>query len=711
MNFQNIYQILRNIFFYILIPISISNFQARATTSDQISKVDHYLELLESYKSNNKLIEQCEVLNKIAYIYWETENYSEALNYFFQSLELNKKLGNKNAIKSIYNSIGMIYTDLGQHEKALEAFNENLKIEKSVNNKEDLASSYLNISMAYENLEKFQEAVSNLQIGLEIAKEQNNIKLMRRIYSALAENFDKLGNKEKSMEYLNLYISLDKLLQSEEFKMKDQKIKQMELHTQNIVSEISKQGQRLEKTETSLKEVEQLTREKQMEIDMLTKDKLIQTLKIRQQEAQLQFERKIRTILIIGITLISLLASIIYLLYRRLKDREKKLLESEEKFRRLFEESEDSLMLIDENGIIDSNNACVKYFGFENRKELQKSNLFKIFPEKQIDGEKSSVVVSNMIEQAFKSGYSRAEVLIKKNNGLLSHVDLSHTSLFIHDQKVLYSIWRDIDKQKEVEEELKNYKNHLEELVLQRTDELEKAKERAEESDKLKSRFLANLSHEIKTPLNAIIGISKMLMKYHSTNLSSKQNECITVIHDSGNRLFKLLDDIIEYSKIQAGIIDIKKTLVDSKIFFSQINYTAKKIISDKQLNFLVHGVDDFPEKFAIDLVRFMNIWENLIDNAVKFSEKGNINFIVSKHNSSLIFEMEDPGQGINAEDMSKLFLGFRQIDDSASRKHGGTGLGLAICKGLLDIMRGTIIIKSKINEGTSVKIEIPFEE
>jgi two-component system, sensor histidine kinase and response regulator len=574
--------------------------QGKKLSSQQEYNIQNYKLLVNKHEKLNNKVEVAEYLNKIAYIYWESEHHTEALEYFTQSMEINKTLNNKNALKSIYNSLGMIYSDLGQYDMALNMFSENLKICRKLKQNTDIISGLINLSVAYEDLKKNKEAITCLDEALKIAQEENNIKLMRRCYSALAENYENLGNGDKSMEYINLYLSLDKILQKEENELKDQKINQLQSISQDIKSTLSTKAKRLEETEASLKEVQQLTREKQMEIDLLQRDNLIQSLKIRQQEAQIKFERQLleiqtelqsaqdkkliferslRQILMGGVIIISLLALVIYMLYRQIKEKDKKLLES---------------------------------------------------------------------------------------------------------------------------------KDHLEELVRIRTADLEQAKIKAEESDKLKTVFLSNVSHEIKTPLNAIIGISKMMLKNYSESLDEKNKESLKFIHESGHRLFRLLDDILIYSEILAGNAAITISDIQTESLKRQIHLIAKDSIGDKPIFFSINVDSDFPESFKSDSNKLLQIISNLLENASKFTDNGTINISLKKGNNIAIFYVTDTGKGIDKADITKIFLGFKQLDDSASRKQGGTGLGLAICKGFIDLLGGSISVESEINEGTCFHFEIP---
>jgi signal transduction histidine kinase len=198
-------------------------------------------------------------------------------------------------------------------------------------------------------------------------------------------------------------------------------------------------------------------------------------------------------------------------------------------------------------------------------------------------------------------------------------------------------------------------------------------------------------------------------LKHQSDSLNEKQKESVQVIYDSGNRLFRLLDDILEYSEISAGVIDLTILDIQTEMLKQQIAQIAMDAINDKPIKFSISVSHDFPQTFSCDINKLLRILNNLIGNASKFTEKGIIHISIAKNLNRAVFRVSDSGPGINKEDLPKVFDGFRQLDDSASRKHSGTGLGLAICKGFVDLLGGTIAVESESKKGTCVSFEIPI--
>ncbi len=248
---------------------------------------------------------------------------------------------------------------------------------------------------------------------------------------------------------------------------------------------------------------------------------------------------------------------------------------------------------------------------------------------------------------------------------------------------------------------------------LKKTEEnLEKAKEKAEESDRLKTAFLSNMSHEIRTPMNAIIGFSNLLSDTDITN--DERKEFIELIDSNSNSLMNLIEDIIDISKIEAGQLIIKKTKTPvNKIFselynsFNQIKNEKDKTNIELRLN-LANKEKDFT--IITDPHRFKQILSNLLDNAVKFTEKGFIEFGYSINNQSYLqFYVKDTGIGIPNDKMNIIFDRFRQVDGSNTRKYGGTGLGLAISKNLVELLGGKMWLESQIDKGTTFYFTLPY--
>lgn len=241
--------------------------------------------------------------------------------------------------------------------------------------------------------------------------------------------------------------------------------------------------------------------------------------------------------------------------------------------------------------------------------------------------------------------------------------------------------------------------------------ELQIAKTRAEQSDKLKSAFLANMSHEIRTPMNAIIGFSALLSD--PTISSENQKDYIKYIQSSGEQLLKLIDDIIDIAKIEAGELKIKKdvTLVNSTIVELQTIFNQLKMMQGKNIDIIINPFYSSSE-FAIftDPTRFRQILTNLINNAYKFTHSGYIEIAYAKYGNTLQFYVKDTGIGIFKNMQDSIFDRFVQADHPKGRQFGGTGLGLTITKHLVNLLGGKIWVNSEPNVGSTFYFTLPFE-
>ena len=246
----------------------------------------------------------------------------------------------------------------------------------------------------------------------------------------------------------------------------------------------------------------------------------------------------------------------------------------------------------------------------------------------------------------------------------------------------------------------------------QQTADLAVAKARAEEATQMKSMFLANMSHEIRTPMNAIIGLSYLALK---TPLSAKQRDYVSKVHNAGTSLLAIINDILDFSKIEAGKLDIETTdfQVD-EVIGSVVTLTAQKA-HEKGLEFLADVSPAIPAHLCGDPLRLAQVLTNLVNNAVKFTERGEVRLKIEQlerqgDKVQLKFSVRDTGIGMTREQAAKLFQPFSQADMSTTRKHGGTGLGLTISRRLVELMGGEIGLESIAGTGSTFAFTVWLE-
>jgi signal transduction histidine kinase/ActR/RegA family two-component response regulator len=262
--------------------------------------------------------------------------------------------------------------------------------------------------------------------------------------------------------------------------------------------------------------------------------------------------------------------------------------------------------------------------------------------------------------------------------------------------------------------ELNNKKVKLEEqadFIKGQNIQLQIAKEEAEEANIAKSQFLSNISHEIRTPLNAIVGMSHILI---SKDPRSDQKEDIETIVYSAENLMVIINDILDYNKIEAGKMEFENSGFDLRFSVNKTFKTLQPVASKKQLKFDFSIDDQVPNFLLGDQTRLSQILINLLNNAIKFTKHGSVKMRVyctekSEKNVRIHFSISDTGIGIPKEKQAKIFESFTQADPSTTRLYGGTGLGLAITKRLIELQNGTLNLQSEVGEGSTFFFHLDY--
>lgn len=258
-------------------------------------------------------------------------------------------------------------------------------------------------------------------------------------------------------------------------------------------------------------------------------------------------------------------------------------------------------------------------------------------------------------------------------------------------------------------EKIMHHEQHLEQLVAERTVELEAAKTKAEESDHLKSAFLASMSHELRTPLNSIIGFTGILLQGMAGPLSKEQTKQLGMVKGSASHLLELINDILDISKIESGRVQVYDESFNVDLLLVMAVSSLRPFAEKKNLE-LKHNIDPGLPKIHSDKRRLEQVLINLINNAIKFTEKGSITVNCYLKGDFLNIDVIDTGIGISEQDLETIFETFRQIDTGLDRVKEGSGLGLAISKKLTELLGGTLSVVSEPGAGSTFSVVLPVK-
>ena len=369
------------------------------------------------------------------------------------------------------------------------------------------------------------------------------------------------------------------------------------------------------------------------------------------------------------------------------KEWENEIISREKRFRDIVENSKDAIFVTDLNdNIIDANKHACDSLGYTREELLSMSML---------DIDVAVMPDNNILNRLLPGVPITNDGIHKRKDGTTFPVEVRLSLYESGERKLVCGLVRDVTERKEMEEKLKE------------------AIKAAEEANRSKSEFLANMSHEIRTPMNGVTGMAGLML---DTPLNNEQKEFMGIIRSSANSLLTVINDILDFSKIEAGKLDLEILDFNLRNAIGEAMELPAIKAHEKGLEFAYYIHHEIPSLLKGDPGRLRQILINLINNAVKFTEKGEVLVNLTLENETdtnvkLKFTVKDTGIGISKDDQRKLFQSFHQVDASTTRKYGGTGLGLTISKKLAEIMGGEIGVESEPGKGTVFWVTAVFKK
>jgi PAS domain S-box-containing protein len=374
-------------------------------------------------------------------------------------------------------------------------------------------------------------------------------------------------------------------------------------------------------------------------------------------------------------------------LKKAVDEKSKQVINIEDQFKNVWESSKDGLMLSDDKGKVLAINPSLEKMAEISSEEIERRWVHELFAEPEFYFKTSPSIIKSInnpdsngevfeLDIPFRGGSKQVELYVVKLKSEFEGVKLN------------LSVFRDITVKKAYEIGL------------------EKAKEKAEEANRLKSNFLSNISHEIRTPLNGILGITEniLIQKNEDNRLVSQ----LEIIQESGERLLSTINSILDLSKLEAKKMEVVYKETNINDLLAKILLPLKEMAVRKGL-LLSTKYETQPLIGLIDGRYFEMILNNLVGNAIKYSNEGMISVLLRGNSEQIELEVKDQGIGMSEEFQKVLFSPFEQESSGYGRSFEGTGLGLTITKNLVDILGGEIFIKSVKNQGTKVKVILPL--
>jgi signal transduction histidine kinase len=629
--------------------------------------------LAKAYRS---LQLEADALNVLANFFYDREKYPEALGNLYQLLGLYTQLGDSVKKARAYNRIGSSNYNIGNYDKAIRAFHNAVQLALSEHEDLLLATSYQNIGVLYAALDRRKEAMDYYRKALDLYRLQKN----RKNEAGILQNMGIIySDEKKDKEALGYYLSALKIY-------------------------------------TELKDSLSMG-EMYLNLGSLYEDHADYPRSLRYYNQALSIFLKENYKFGIAYGYISL-----GMVSRKTGD-----------YQKALEQLQKSLAYSRMISLVENETDCHQelsevYFALgDYRSAFEELKAYETLHDSLYNENVQEGIAE--IEMRYKMQMKDREIenlrnerqeavkdMIRRTITLAAIVSLT---LIIIAVVVYYSrnlkkanarLIREVEERTRAERELIYVKEYLEERVIERTQELEMAKVKAEESERLKTAFITNMSHEIRTPLNAITGFSGLLLR--DDIAPEKRKEYNDQVIKNNKILVNMIEDLIDTSKIESGSLQLHPSRVNIEYFLNQLNEPIIENMARKNKPFIeiiLDKLDNKTETIVADPVRLQQVLWHVLDNAVKFTHTGSIHFGARENHQNVIFYVDDTGIGIPEAHKEMVFEKFRQLDESAKRKYGGTGLGLYYARKISQIMGGRLWFESKKEGGTIFYLSLPI--
>jgi len=363
------------------------------------------------------------------------------------------------------------------------------------------------------------------------------------------------------------------------------------------------------------------------------------------------------------------------------------------KFQTLFETNTDGIVIMDERGFIDCNQATLDMFHMTAKAQFLTTRPEHLGDHAQPNGSLAEQLAGEHLRMAMDTGHTAFEWVARRPDGSTFPSHISLHAMTLDGRTVIQAIMRDVSVQKETEENLT------------------RARDAALSATQMKSQFVANVSHEIRTPMNGILGMTQLLA---ATPLQPRQKDYVEAIAGSAQALMAVINDLLDFSKIEAGRLSLEMISFDLAGLLHEIVAFNRPRAEAKGLHLVLAQAASVPAWVRGDPLRIRQILLNLLDNALKFTLNGEIRLQIDRSAQSahhLRFRVTDTGAGMAPEVQARIFNAFAQGDGSVTRKFGGTGLGLTICRQLATLMGGELNVSSMPGSGSTFELTLPLPD